>query len=512
MPPTDEAWRGGAGRRRFATVALVVVACACFGSTAAAATLKQIGTFEHPIFVTSDPGDPERVLVVQRKGSVVEVAPAGTRLVADLGGLVSCCEGERGLLSIAPAPDFDSSGRFYAAYAGTPAAGGQEGDVHVDSFRSDPAAPGQLIREPIISIGHSTYSNHNGGQLQIGPDGYLYVSLGDGGGGGDPLESGQDTETLLGKILRIDPRPGQSPAYAIPPGNPFAGGPGRDEIWAYGLRNPWRFSFDRLSGDMVIADVGQGSREEVDFAPSPGVGQVSGGGANYGWSCREGLIEYPGAPSACASKSGFAEPVFDYPHEDPGGGGAYGCAIIGGYVARDASVADLQGRYVYADLCTGEIRSLLLPGAAGGRASDDRATGLEVADPTSFGQDSCGRVYVASNDGPVYRLEGSAPAACPSGVASSRPRRHRARLRLRARDAGRKLEVVVRVAPCADNAGRRVQLNRGGRRIAARRLGRRCFARFVTRIHAPATFRALLRGRPPARSPRLMVSAPRFLD
>jgi hypothetical protein len=511
VPTGDEAWRRGGGRRGLATVAFVLLAWLCLGSTAAAATLKQIGTFEQPIFITSDPTNPERLLVVQRRGTVVEVAPSATRQVADLGDLVSCCEGERGLLSIAPAPDFDTSGRFYAAYTGTSAAGGQEGDVHVDSFRPGPSGSGQLVREPIISVEHSLHSNHNGGQLQFGPDGYLYVSLGDGGGSGDPLESGQDTETLLGKILRIDPRPGQSPAYAIPPGNPFVGGPGRDEIWAYGLRNPWRFSFDRLNGDMVIGDVGQDSREEVDFAPSPGPGQVSGGGANYGWNCREGFIEYPGAPSSCASKSGFAEPVFDYPHEDPGGGGAHGCAIIGGYVVRDASVADLQGRYVYADLCTGEIRSLLLPGTAGGRASDDRATGLEVAAPTSFGQDSCGRVYVASNDGPVYRIEGPAPAACPSASAPSGHRRRHVRLHLQAKDAGRRLEVIVRARPCAGNAGRRVRLNRGGRPVAVRRLDRHCAARFFTHIHTHATFRALLLGRTPVRSRRLSVGARRFL-
>jgi hypothetical protein len=484
---------------------LGVLAWLCVASTAPAATLKPIGAFKHPIFVTSDPVNPERLLVVQREGTVIEASPSGTRQLADLGSLVSCCESERGLLSIAPAPDFDSSGRFYADYTGTEAAGGQEGDIHVDSFRPDSAAPGQLIREPIISIGHSTFGNHNGGQLQFGPDGHLYISVGDGGGGGDPLESGQDTETLLGKILRIDPRPGQAPPYAIPAGNPFVGGPGRDEIWAYGLRNPWRFSFDRLSGDMVIGDVGQDTREEVDFAPSPGGGQVSGAGADYGWNCREGFIEYPEAPSSCGSAGPFVEPVFDYPHEDPGGGAAHGCAILGGYVVRDASVADLYGRYVYADLCTGEIRSLLLPASAGGRASDDRATGLEVDEPTSFGQDSCGRVYVASNHGTVYRLEGPAPAGCPppGGAAASHRRVH---LHLRVKGAGRRLEIIARVMPCAGQGGRRIQLNRGGHRIAVRRLDRHCVARFFVRVRTRTTFRALLRGQG-VRSRRLAVGA-----
>ncbi|HET7486243.1 MAG TPA: PQQ-dependent sugar dehydrogenase, partial [Solirubrobacterales bacterium] len=391
----DEARRRGGCGRRIATVFLVALAWLCLGSTAVAETLHPIGSFKRPIFVTSDPGDQERLLVVEREGRVVETGPGGTRTYADLSSLVTCCESERGLLSIAPAPDFHSSGRFYAAYTGKAAAGGLEGDVHVDSFRPDPQTAGQLIREPILSVAHSQEANHNGGQLQFGPDGHLYVSLGDGGGGGDPFENGQDLEELLAKILRIDPRPGQSPAYAIPAGNPFAAGPGRDEIWAYGLRNPWRFSFDYLNGDMVIADVGQDAREEVDFAPAVG-GALSGAGADYGWSCREGFIAYTSPAANCAGKSGFVDPVFDYPHEDPGGGAAYGCSIIGGYVVRDQSVPDLYGRYVYADYCTGQLRSLVLPSTSSGTATDDRVAGLHVSKPTSFGEDSCGRVYVAS--------------------------------------------------------------------------------------------------------------------
>jgi hypothetical protein len=492
--------------RRCAAATLAALVYLCFGSTAGAATLRQIGTFEQPIFVTSDPTNPERLLVVQRRGAVVEVAPSGRRQVADLGALVSCCEGERGLLSIAPAPDFDSSGRFYAAYTGTPAAGGEEGDVHVDSFRPDPSGSAQLIREPIISIEHSIHSNHNGGQLQLGPGGLLYISLGDGGGAGDPLESGQDTETLLGKILRIEPRPGQAPSYGIPADNPFVGVPGGDEIWAYGLRNPWRFSFDRLNGDMVIADVGQSSREEVDFAPSPGPGQVSGGGANYGWNCREGFIEYPSAPAGCESKSGFTEPVFDYPHEDPGGGLAHGCSIIGGYVVRDASVADLYGRYVYSDYCTGELRSLVLPSSGTGTATDDRATGLHVSKPTSFGEDSCGRVYVASSEGAIYRIEGATAAACsqPSPAPSSEQAGQATKVRLRAAWRGSRLRILATVAPCAGHRGARLRLNRGGRRFAVKRLGPSCVARFRARIGAPATFRALLPGAG-VRSRRLRV-------
>jgi hypothetical protein len=480
---------------------------------AAAASLEPVGQFEQPIFITSSPGDPNRLLVVEREGRVIEADGDARASVGDLGSLVSCCEGERGLLSIAAAPDFDSSGLFYAAYTGTQAAGGSTGDLHVDAFR--PSPEGGLLREPIITIGHSDYSNHNGGQLELGPDGYLYISTGDGGGGGDPLESGQDVESLLGKVLRIQPQPGEQPSYAIPPGNPFVGKPGRDEIWAYGMRNPWRFSFDRQSGDLVIADVGQDEREEIDFAPSVGSGAVGGAGANYGWNCREGLHAYPGAPESCDSLGGFTDPVFDYPHTDPGGDAAHGCSIIGGYVVRDESLGDLYGRYIYADLCAGEIRSLLLPDG-GGMAVDDRSEGLSVSTPTSFGEDSCGRLYVASNEGTVYRLSGEGEPQCPlpsrNGGSTTRPSSspRRPRLHLRARRHGaRRVTLIVRITPCALRAGwgRVVLLNRGGHRAARSPLHPSCVARFHLRVKGRATFRALLpvAGGGLVRSPRLRL-------
>ncbi len=496
-------------RRLILVAVLSALLCAQCGSSAAAVTLEPIGKFKEPIFVTSDPSNAERLLVVEREGAVEEISQGAVAEIADLSSLVSCCESERGLLSIAPAPDFDSSGRFYAAYTGMASAGGALGDLHVDSFR--PGAGGTTIREPILSVGHAANPNHNGGQLQFGPDGYLYISVGDGGGGGDPLESGQDTDQLLGKILRIDPHPGQSPAYSIPPGNPFAGGPGSAEIWAYGLRNPWRFSFDRTTGDTVIADVGQDAREEIDFAPSPAIGSVGGAAANYGWNCREGFIAYPDPEPACGSASGFAEPVFDYPHKEPGDGSASGCSIIGGYVVRDPTLGDLYGRYLYTDYCSEKIRSLLLPSAPGGRASDDRFEGLTVGKPSSFGEDACGRLYVASNEGTVYRLVGATRVACPlattlgpTGPGLGVERRRRAlRLRLRAQAAGSGLELVVRATPCAGHAGDRVRLNRGGKRFGVKRLDRHCVARFFAHPEGTATFRALLSGSETIRSHRL---------
>jgi hypothetical protein len=517
-------------RRLILSLIVSALALPCFCSAAGAVALEPIGKFKQPISVSSDPENAERLLVAEREGTVMEVGPDGTQPIADLTSLITCCLSERGLLSIAPAPDFHSSGRFYVAYTGTPAAGGAEGDMHVDSFRPGPGG-GPPVREPILSVAHALNSNHNGGQLQFGPDGHLYISLGDGGSGGDPPGNAQNTEVLLGKLLRIDPRPGQVPAYVVPADNPFVGKPGRDEIWAYGLRNPWRFSFDRASDDMVIGDVGQDVREEVDYAPSPGGGVVSGGGSNYGWNCREGFIAYPAPAPACGSAAGFTEPVFDYEHDDPEDGSTFGCSIIGGYAVRDPSLGDLYGRYVYSDFCSEEIRSLALPSGAGGRATDDRSAGLSVGNPSSFGEDACGRLYVASGEGTVYRLAGSAPLACPrpsstasglkSTVAPTGPglgieRKRRALdLHLRAERAGpgrrpARLKIVVEADPCAGQVGDRVQLNRGGRRFGSKALDDGCLARFFARIKGRATFRALMVGSEEIRSGRLTVGPHRL--
>jgi hypothetical protein len=450
---------------------------------AQAATLKPIGEFEQPIFLTSDPSNPDDLFVVERKGRVVRFDGGAKSVFADLTGLVSCCESERGLLSIALAPDFDASGRFYAAYTGKPAAGGAEGDVHVDAFRHEGTA---LVREPLFSVSHSVNANHNGGQLEFGSDGYLYVSTGDGGGAGDPFESGQSLSTLLGKILRLKPSPGAEPT-----------------IWSYGLRNPWRFSFDRANGNMVIADVGQAAREEIDLAPSPGPGVVGGSGVNYGWNCREGFIAYTDPGESCEGAGGFADPVFDYPHTDPGDGSAHGCAITGGYVVRDPSLGDLYGRYLYADFCVGQIRSLALPAAANELASDDRSEGLSVSSPVSFGEDSCARVYVVSQGGTIYRFEGATPAICstspagplpaPTPTTRSRSRGHLL-LVVRRHRPGRtsRLLFTVRFVPCDGRGGDRVQLRRGGRPRATKSLDPSCVARFHLRISRSSTFRAVM--------------------
>jgi glucose/arabinose dehydrogenase len=246
----------------------------------------------------------------------------------------------------------------------------------------------------VIEIPHPVNANHNGGQLQFLGN-LLYLGSGDGGSGGDPPNNAQNRNVLLGKLLRIDPRPSHGRPYSIPPDNPFAGGKGgRPEIYGYGLRNPFRFSFDRVSASqprLAIGDVGQGRFEEVDYTTVAGAA-----GANFGWDAFEGTSAYRDENSGTPDPGGTIKPIFAYPHSRGGS-----CSIIGGYVVGDPRLPSLRGRYVYADLCEGELRSLTphLHGASG-----DRRLGLQVSTPSSFGEDDRGRIYVCSLEGPVYRL------------------------------------------------------------------------------------------------------------
>jgi glucose/arabinose dehydrogenase len=280
----------------------------------------------------------------------------------------------------------------------------------------------------VLTISHSTSSSHNGGQLQFGKDGLLYISVGE-------ATNGPNAQTLanpLGKILRIDPHGVGSGAHGVPASNPFLGSP-TPEIWSLGLRNPWRFSFDHLTGDLVIADVGAGSREEIDLAPaSTGLGR----GANFGWPCREGFVA---GPTTCGGS--FTNPVFDYPHSDPGGDQAFGCAIMGGYVYRGTEIPELAGRYVYADHCTGELRSIQLgiPLAGGDRA--ESVVGA-LNGPNSFGEDANCELYV-TNGSTVDRIVGSTPAsvppACPGATSTKKKcKKHRRHKKHRAASAKKK--------------------------------------------------------------------------
>jgi hypothetical protein len=367
--------------------------------------LALVGRFVSPVYLTSPPGDRDRLFVVEQPGRIL-ISRGGSTLPTpflDLRSIVSF-GGERGLLSMAFPPDYATSGRFYVYFTARSPSGAITVAEYRRSAAADVADPNS--RRVVLSIPHSR-SNHNGGQLQFGPDGFLYVGRGDGGGAGDPDRAAQNLGSLLGKLLRIDPRVSGAAAYTVPASNPFVGvANARPEIWSYGLRNPWRFTFDRQTGDLAIGDVGQGSWEEIDYAPTS---SGRGRGANFGWSCFEGRHAYsPNAgESQCNPIRGtHVRPVAEYPH-------SRGCSITGGYVVRDPGLTAIAGRYVYGDYCTRPLWSLRLGTPD---AQDDRRLGLDVPGLSSFGEDTCGRVYAVSGDGPVYRLQpaGGATSACLS--------------------------------------------------------------------------------------------------
>jgi glucose/arabinose dehydrogenase len=336
--------------------------------------LKQIGSFESPVYIAGAPGFHQLLFVVEQ-GGTVRVLRGGKRVPGaflDIRGLVSF-EGERGLLSIAFPPDYKASRRFYVYYTD------RAGNIRVDEFKRKSATrAARGSRRAVVRIPHPVNANHNGGQLQFLGN-LLYFGTGDGGSGGDPPNNAQNRNSLLGKLLRIDPRP----AGAKP------------EIYSYGLRNPFRFSFDTVTAPgqprIAIGDVGQDEFEELDYTTV-----AAAQGANFGWDAFEGQAPYEGANSGTRDPGGTVKPIFAYPHSRGGS-----CTIIGGYVVRDRHLPGLYKRYVYADLCEGELRSLV-PHLR--RASNDHQLGLSVETPSSFGEDTRGRVYVASLEGPVYRL------------------------------------------------------------------------------------------------------------
>jgi glucose/arabinose dehydrogenase len=331
--------------------------------------LAELGSFDSPVYVTQPPsGDGEHVYVVEQGGTIQRLPVGGgdPTTFLDITDLVTS-GGEQGLLSVAFAPDYDRSGLFYVNYTN---ADGNSVTAEYRRSEDDPAiADPESARELLLIEDFA--SNHNGGLLLFGPDG-LYLGMGDGGGAGDPERTAQNPNSPLGKLLRLDP-----------------GRPGEYEVAALGLRNPWRYSFDSLTGDLWIGDVGQSALEEIDAVTQD---ELRGGGPpNFGWSAFEGSAPYNSDQEA----PGAIEPVLEYGRDG-------GCSVTGGYVVRDPELRSLQGRYLYGDYCAGELRSFTAdPSSA---AADDRALGLQVDGLSSFGEDVDGNVYAVSLAGPVYRL------------------------------------------------------------------------------------------------------------
>lgn len=350
-------------------------------------TLEEVATgLERPVSIVNAGDGSGRLFIVLQEGRVL--VHDGTRLLPapflDISPLVSCCR-ERGLLDIAFHPSYADNGLVFVSYTET------SGDsviarykVSADPNRADPGSA-----EVLLSVAQP-YGNHNGGQIRFGPDGYLYIGFGDGGSGGDPGNRAQNRRELLGKMLRIDID--RDSGYAIPPDNPFVGDAAtRDEIWALGLRNPWRFSFDRRTGDLFIGDVGQNRREEIDFqaADSPG-------GENYGWRLMEGSACYN--PKVGCNDGTLVLPVLEVEHS------AGNCSITGGYRYRGTRTPQADGIYFYADYCSGRLWGAVRQADGGWTATEVLDTGYDIS---TFGQDEAGELYLAHHSpsgGAVYRM------------------------------------------------------------------------------------------------------------
>jgi glucose/arabinose dehydrogenase len=350
-------------------------------------TLKlSLGNIKQPTHIAHAGDGSNRLFITEQRGRILldKGGVISKKPFLDLTARVSCC-GERGLLSVVFPPGYAGKKYFYVNYTD------RSGDTVVARYRvsHDPDIADPKSEEVILTV-EQPYANHNGGQLAFGPDGHLYIGMGDGGSGGDPHKHGQNPSSLLGKMLRIDVESGKKP-YAVPADNPFANGKAyRPEIWATGLRNPWRFFFDRKTGDLYIADVGQNRYEEIDFEPKGGKG-----GRNYGWNIMEGLHCY--ASESCDRK-GLALPVAEYDHDE-------GCSVTGGVVYRGSRFPQLQGIYFYGDYCSGRIWGLRQSGAEWmNKMLKD--SGLSIS---TFGEDEAGEVYVADyGKGNIYRIEAAA--------------------------------------------------------------------------------------------------------
>lgn len=338
--------------------------------------------FNTPILMLQAPDDDKHWYVVEKSGRVLQVSGSekinNSSVFLDIKDRVDSSPNEAGLLGMAFHPDYATNGQVYLSYTT------DEPSLTSIISRVKRSKDGNTLladSEEVLLRVAQPYSNHNGGHIVFGPDGYLYIGLGDGGSGGDPLEHGQNTKTLLGSMLRIDVNKG-SP-YAIPSDNPFASGAGgRPEIYAWGLRNPWRWSFDKSTGDLWVADVGQNNWEEISIMSKPG---------NYGWNGKEGTHCYE---SNLCNNPEFIDPVIEYDHD-------HGCSVTGGYVYRGTAIPFLQGSYLYSDFCSGTLWSASKNSKGDFESSEILSTGLNVA---SFAESNKGEIYIVHLDGELYQL------------------------------------------------------------------------------------------------------------
>ena len=361
-------------------------------------TLQRIARLNEPVYLTQPPGQNSQLYVVQKRGAVRIIANDHllARPFLDIHRLVkhNGPGGDPGMAAIAFPPDYARTGLFYVSY------NDRRDNLQVDEYRrsaDDPRVADPSSRRPILSIPEPTEAHH-GGLIVFGPDGYLYLGAGDGGPAGDPAGNAQNLDLLLGKLLRIDPTPSEGKPYSIPADNPFVGRPGRDEIWAYGLRNPRRFSFDRPTKTIAIGDVGNNRYEEIDYLPI-----AKSRGANFGWPAFEGFAVFQGG----VPRNATVLPALAYPHHP-------GCAVTGGYVVRDSRLARIRGReivgdYMFADYCTGKLYGFRP--RLGRRPGKQRSFRFNIRYLSSLGEDNANRIYVLTerglkqgSKGSVYRL------------------------------------------------------------------------------------------------------------
>ena len=355
-------------------------------------TLTPFAVLDEPLALAARPGTDD-LYVAERDGRLRRISGVSGDPVLDEGAVLDfsgdvSTSAERGFLGVTFSPD---GARLYVSYSDP------GGDTAVDEYLMAGDDVDAASRRPVFSL-DQPFGNHNGGDIHFGPDGFLYLALGDGGSSGDPNGEGQNTDTLLGTLIRIDPSGGDP--YAVPADNPFTDGGGQPEVWLYGVRNPWRFSFDRVTGDLWIGDVGQNSVEEIDFLPTS---EGAGAGANLGWNRLEGISVFAGSPPAEQ-----VLPVLDYP-QGPG------CSVIGGYVYRGTRIPGLYGAYLYSDLCDAEIRGLLVRDGAVVEQRDF-GVGSNDGEMVAFGEDQAGKLYVLSQSGEIFRIDPVEPAQAPAAA------------------------------------------------------------------------------------------------